>query len=636
MKLIFCHATRGDQASRRRLTAARETAVSITAISVAVLLAGCTSGSDSTSQVAASASATSAAPSASSAPAGSTTQVPSSQCVFGGQISECTSSDPTAAKALVSNGNCSTTQQQITINWGDSSPAQTINTVGPSTANTPKVIANHTFAHPGVYPINITGSSTSGPCAFTDTTDTFTYDVNAASGPVNCTAQNPSVCLLAANAVAGLDIGSSGEAPDGWTEKNPQVSSDGFAAAVFTDTHGDVIIANEDADLASPFGIATEYQNGSFLAETQIYAGKSPGALSSAVQFAKNVAATSGNAKIYVTGLGLGGVEAEAEAQALGTQVTGGVTFGAPGLPGNTANGQTAITNIIDYGDPVGNWASDSPSELAVLAGDDMAHFGGVELTGNLANAEPLRLALAAHEVEVSSVIIKAREGLATTSVPKQLLRITQLAVKVADVLSVWDDSAQFVCYSYLAYAARSYHTLAQYAGDLNVSLNPTVAPAIEAADFRQFDPNATTATLQTAAATTVSAAGSVTDSSYDATANASAGDLDTQTFTDSTGSDYVVTYNAQEQISTLAVNEPDGTSYVISNDDSGQEAWSTRVYYYSGPNQTGTLTGQLYNWRSGGSQLKKFTGLPAGTSQETIDYSQPDAAGTPTSTSSS
>ena len=93
-------------------------------------------------------------------------------------------------------------------------------------------------------------------------------------------------------------------------------------------------------------------------------------------------------------------------------------------------------------------------------------------------------VALAAHEVEVSSVITKALEGLATTSVPKQLLKITKLLVKPADVLNVWDDSAQFVCYSYLAYAAWSYHTLARYAGDLNVSLKPTVAPAIEAGDL--------------------------------------------------------------------------------------------------------------------------------------------------------
>jgi hypothetical protein len=66
----------------------------------------------------------------------------------------------------------------------------------------------------------------------------------------------------------------------------------------------------------------------------------------------------------------------------------------------------------------------------------------------------------------------------------------------------------------------------------------------------------------------------------------------------------------------------------VISNDDAGQQAWSSRVYYYSGPDETGALTGTLYNWHSGGSQLQLFTGLPQGVSKQTRDYSQPDGTG--------
>jgi hypothetical protein len=85
-----------------------------------------------------------------------------------------------------------------------------------------------------------------------------------------------------------------------------------------------------------------------------------------------------------------------------------------------------------------------------------------------------------------------------------------------------------------------------------------------------------------------------------------------------------------------MAVNDPSGTSYVISNDDAGQQAWSSRVYYYSGPDETGTLTGTLYNWHSGGSQLQLFAGLPQGVSKQTFDYSQPDGTGTLLSKSSS
>ena len=70
-----------------------------------------------------------------------------------------------------------------------------------------------------------------------------------------------------------------------------------------------------------------------------------------------------------------------------------------------------------------------------------------------------------------------------------------------------------------------------------------------------------------------------------------------------------------------------------IVNDDADQYEWSTRVDFYSGPDKTGTLLETLYNWDVGGSQLRVFTGLPQGDTEEILNYSQPDAAGTPTST---
>lgn len=586
-----------------------------------------------------------AAPShaASTARAASTASPESSRpCSFEwpNDLGNCSSSEPDVKVESLSEGDTSGCSFGGTVNWGDGSKENFSFNGAPD--GTVFDFANHSYRAEGTYAISVTDQVLSGSCTWGDMNLSFTYSsatatATAVPGQVGCTAASPSACLIASNAVAGLDLGSAGDAPAGMTGGTSVVNPDGFAGEEFTGEQGDIIIADEDADLASPFGTATAYQNGSFIAEAEIYAGKEPAALSSAVQFAQQVAAASGSAKIYVTGFGLGGAEAEAQAQALGSRISGGVTFGAPGLPFNdTASSPGAVTSIVDYGDPVGNWASDSTSQLAELAGSSLAHFGPVELTGSSGNAAQLKLALAARGLQTSPLIKKVLDALPVTPGIKKLLNITKLAVKALPVLDVWDASSQFVCYAYLADAALTYHSLAQYANDLGVSLTPTVTPAAEAADFREFDPNATTPVLQAAAATTVTASGTVTSPSYDTTASTAAGELDTETFTDPAGSQYDVTYDAAGQVSSLSVNDPGGTSYVISSDDTGQQPWSTRVYYYSGPDETGTLTGQLYNWRAGGSQLTQFTGLPPGISKETLTYSQPDAAGNPTSKSTS
>lgn len=461
-----------------------------------------------------------------------------------------------------------------------------------------------------------------------------------AAGPVDCTGQNPSTCLLASNAVAGLDVGDDSDAPPGMHMENEEAEADGFAGAEFTDGQGNIIIANEDADLASPFGTATTYQNSSFLAEAGIYAGVRPAVLlSSAVQFAQKVAATSASARIYVTGFGLGGVEAEAQAQALGSQVTGGVTFGAPGLPGYQADGsQATVTNIVDYGDPVGNWASDPQSELADLAGKSIGHFGGVDLVGNPTTAALPRLAANAHNLMFSSGMEKLiPEGLPDNGLVEAELKLSPPLEGGNEVVDHYDLGLKLASFAYLAGGALLYHSLAQYASDLGVSLTPTVAPPTSMADYyREFDPTASTATLQSAAATTVNAGGAVSAPSYTLTVDTATDELATQTFNDQAGSQDVVTYDPDAQVSSLAVNDPSGTSYEISNDDAGQQAWSSRVYYYSGPDLTGTVTGVLYNWHTGGSQLTLFGGLPQGVGEEILDYSQPDATGVLISKSSS
>lgn len=611
----------------------------IVAALAALALAGCGATSSTTP-----ASGRSAGPAGAASVGSSRSHECVFSSVFGPTVTDCASADATVASNMYSSGDCSTSINKLTINWGDGSKDQAITMTGPAAAHTPKLEADHTYSRHGVYSITISGYISSGPCTFTPPTITytFTYTSAAVAGQVGCTRQDPSVCLLASNAVAGLDVGDDdSDAPPGETMENPDVNPDGFAAAEFADRQGNIIIANEDADLASPLGSATSYQNSSFLALATIYEGAHPAALNSAVQYAQQVAAANPNARIYVTGFGLGGVEAEAQALALGSRVTGGVTFGAPGLPGHQVNGsESTVTNFVDYGDPVGNWASDPQSELPELVPEGLDHFGGVDLIGDPANAALPRLAANLHGLLSDNIIEKIIPDLPVNAlIQTAVLKLSgaaEAAEKANAVADTYDTVLKVASYSYLAYSALTCHSLAQYAKDLGVSLTPTVAPATELADFHEFDPNASSATLEAADSTTVNADGAVNAPGYDLTANTAADKLDTQTFTDQSNSQYDVTYDPAEQISTLAVNDPSGTSYEISNDDAGQQAWSSRVYYYSGPNETGTLTGVLYDWHSGGSQLQLFSGLPQGVSKETLDYSQPDATGTLLSKTSS
>lgn len=628
MKLPLCRVARSDQASLHQPVTARKTAVAIVATLIAVLLAGCHNGSDNTGQATASASATSSTPTGSSPSAADAAQASSSECVFGGQVSECKSTDPTAAKALVSNGDCSATEQQITINWGNSSAPETVTTVGPATANTSKIIADHTFTNPGVYTISITGS-TSGPCTFTATTDTFTYVQSVTYGQVDCSAAKPSECLLASYGVSGLDSGEDAEPPAEMTLKDQEVEPDGFAAAEFVNNQNDIIIANEDADLASPFGSATAYQNSSLIAEAEIYKGMRPAALDSAVQFSRKVESTDKTAHIYVTGLGLGGVEAQAEAQDPQSRVTGGVTFGAPGLPGHLVSGsESTIADIVDFGDSVGNWASDPQSELASVSPADMDHYGGVDLVGNPLSAAIPRFAANAQQLMSGKALDgmygdywSARGGL------EEFLDIEPAADE--KLIGYYDTAMQTVYYAFLAGGALLYHSIKQYAEDLGVSLALTPAPATSMAEWvKDFDPTANTATLSNATDTTVSPQGAVSGPGDSATTNDTTDLITSDTFAAGTGSQDDVGYDQSGQISSLKVNDFSGTSYEIFNDDGDQNQWSTSAKFYSGPNESGMLTGILYNWRTGASQLQLFTGLPQGESAATFNYSQPDATG--------
>jgi hypothetical protein len=434
------------------------------------------------------------------------------------------------------------------------------------------------------------------------------------------------------SAVFALNTGADVSVPTGWTLVDQEViPADGFAAAEFADAQGTIIIANQGADLASPLGKATPYQNFSGLADAELYEGRWPAALNDAVQFAQYVQASSSRGSlIYVTGFDLGGAEAEAEAQALQSGVAGCVTFGAPGLPGyrSGTGSPGSCVNVVDYGDAVGNWASDPQSELASLAPEGMDHYGPVDLVGKPLSAAIPLLAANTHKVSVSSLFESVvGKSWAASDAFDRILKISPLPQTKA--VKIYDKVMQGASYAYLAGSAFLYHSIGQYAKDLGVSLKPTVAPpSSPALYFPTFDPTASPAQLTAAAATTVSADGTVRAPGYDLTADTATRRLTDETYTAAPDSQYDVIYNPTEEISSLKVNLPDGPSYEIFNDDTGRYKWSTEVAFYRKPDQTGKLTARLYDWHSGGSQLLVFVNLPKRDTEEILDYSEPDATG--------
>jgi len=138
--------------------------------------------------------------------------------------------------------------------------------------------------------------------------------------------------------------------------------SDGFFAQVFEDAFGNIIVAFEGSILTpqdlSPYAI------GSRAADASIALGQVPQALLDANVFASDVMQYLaqhglGSNSIFLTGHSLGGAEAEYVAFTLapGGKNIGGVTFGAPGVPGLQVPDQAPnFLNYVDFGDPVGNF----------------------------------------------------------------------------------------------------------------------------------------------------------------------------------------------------------------------------------------------------------------------------------------
>jgi hypothetical protein len=239
----------------------------------------------------------------------------------------------------------------------------------------------------------------------------------------------------------------------------------GFAAAALRNPkNGYVIIANE----GTLPGVDV-YGRNSLAADLVIAHEQTPTALTYAQEFAQQVEKKlGGKTPIFVTGHSLGGIEAEAEeyilfASSTPTNAVGGKTFGATGLPGQTTSGGPPnLVNYVDYGDPIGNDASDTGTQTPdpFAPPTPMYHYGTVVMVGPLTNAQGLEKAsyLSTASADIDSISQYETFGGASS-----------------------DD--YWLAAISLAAMGIHYHLIANYAADLGISPGSTAFVPLDSLD---------------------------------------------------------------------------------------------------------------------------------------------------------
>lgn len=175
-----------------------------------------------------------------------------------------------------------------------------------------------------------------------------------------------------------------------------QITDHGFYAAAFVSPAGQVIVAFEGTSPSSldtdpTFGIAQLF------ADAQIYVGQNPAVYSDAAAFTHTVladAAAQGIAAsdVWITGHSLGAAEAEYVSATMGMS---GDAFAPPGIPkSDIVPGKGgALTDYVEYGDPVANYAADSGVLGHFLYSQSIVHYGTVQDIGSYYPSATLYLA---------------------------------------------------------------------------------------------------------------------------------------------------------------------------------------------------------------------------------------------------
>jgi hypothetical protein len=212
-----------------------------------------------------------------------------------------------------------------------------------------------------------------------------------------------------------------------------EITADGFYGAAFLTADNQIIVAFEGTHL-SALEEEPAFVTAQLAADVEIYLGSAPAAYGDATDFTETVLAAAAaqgidRGDVFVSGHSLGGAEAQYVAATLDLE---GVTFGGPGLPASLvpSTGQERVTNIIGYGDPVGNYSA-SPNYLGdVLFSDRILHFGEQDYVGDILG----RLALQAAAALYGS---SAADGLAAlAALAVEYHPLTQYAAALGVVLS--------------------------------------------------------------------------------------------------------------------------------------------------------------------------------------------------------
>ncbi len=165
----------------------------------------------------------------------------------------------------------------------------------------------------------------------------------------------------------------------------------GCSAQVWVTPQNQLIIAYQGTTGGENIAINPIAALTQIIADIGIYAGSVSPAESDSLNFANFVIGLAkaegySTSNIFVTGHSLGGIEAEYVAQQTGLA---GIGFEPTGIPVSKGEGSGSnFVNVVTYGDPVGNYASDIKGEQPfsaqyVAGGGSLPHYGNIVDIGN-------------------------------------------------------------------------------------------------------------------------------------------------------------------------------------------------------------------------------------------------------------